>query len=56
MKKYKRFQEEKKEGITLKKDVFRVNMEVVKNYDNIPHYIRIVQQEIKRGGWLCASI
>jgi hypothetical protein len=48
---YKRkfFSEEKKEGINLKKDIFKVDMNKVKKYDNLPPYLRMVQKEIKNG-------
>lgn len=53
MEKYKRyFKEEKKEGIELKKDIFKVDMNVVKKYDNLQPYLRMVQKEIKNGNGL----
>jgi hypothetical protein len=43
------FKEETKEGIRLKKDIFKVNIDKVKKYDNASPYIRMVQKEIKNG-------
>jgi hypothetical protein len=52
MERYKKFFEEVKEGIHLKQDIFRVDMNKVKKYDNLPPYIRMVQKEIKNGNGL----
>jgi|WetSurMetagenome_2_1015567.scaffolds.fasta_scaffold321900_2 hypothetical protein len=51
MKKYKSQlnENEVKNGIQLKHDIFKVDMNKVKRYDNLAPYIRLVQTEIKNG-------